>query len=109
MKALSWVLAGVGIGLVTYIVLNQPGPQYATGNDDVEDAADKTALWGSKQRIKGTGGALFGRLKETAGRVAGDDELASEGLADQVVGTVKDKVGSAAQSVGQAIHEVNRE
>ena len=108
MKALSWILAGIGVGLVTYVVLNQPGPQYATGNDDVEDAADKTALWGSKQRITGTGGQLFGKVKEAVGRAAGDDQLASEGVADQVVGAVKDTAGDAAQSIGQTIHELNR-
>jgi len=108
MKALSWILAGIGVGLVTYVVLNQPGPQYATGNDDIEDAADKTALWGSKQRLTGTGGAFFGKLKEGVGRTTGDDQLAGEGVAEQVVGAVKDTAGSAAQSIGQTIHDLNR-
>jgi uncharacterized protein YjbJ (UPF0337 family) len=108
MKALSWILAGIGVGLVTYFVLNQPEPQYATGNDDIEDAADRTALWGSKQRITGTAGGLFGKFKEGVGRAAGDDQLAGEGVADQVVGAVKDTAGSAAQSLGQTIHELNR-
>ena len=108
MKTLSWILAGVGIGLVTYIALNQPEPQYATGNDDIEDAADKTSLWGSKQRIAAAGGTLFGKLKEGAGNVTGNDQLADEGVADQVVGAVKDTAGSAAQNLGQAIHQLNR-
>jgi uncharacterized protein YjbJ (UPF0337 family) len=108
MKALSWILAGVGVGLVTYVVLNQPGPQYATGNDDVEDAADKTSLWGSKQRITGTGASIFGKLKEGVGRATGDDQLAGEGVVDQVAGAVKDTAGSAAQSIGQTMHELNR-
>jgi uncharacterized protein YjbJ (UPF0337 family) len=108
MKAISWILAGIGVGLVTYVVLNQPEPQYATGNDDIEDAADKTALWGSKQRVTGAGADLFGKLKEGVGRAAGDDQLAGEGVADQVVGAVKDSAGSAAQSIGQTIHDLNR-
>jgi uncharacterized protein YjbJ (UPF0337 family) len=108
MKALAWVIAGVGVGVAAYIVLNQPGPQYATGDDDVEYAADRTSLWGSKQRLSGTGGNLAGKIKEGFGRVTGDDRLADEGAADQLVGAVKDTAGKAAQVAGQAIHDLNR-
>ena len=108
MKAFSWILAGVGVGLVTYFALNQPGSQYATGNEDVEDAADRTALWGSKQRIAGAGGTVFGQLKEGVGRVTGNDQMAGEGAADQLVGAVKRTAGNAAQALGQTMHELNR-
>ena len=108
MKALGWIIAGVGIGLVTYVVLNQPGPQYATGNDDIEDAADKTSLWGSKQRVAGTGGSIFGKIKESVGTATGDDELAGEGVDDQVIGAVKNTAGDAAHAIGETIHELNR-
>jgi uncharacterized protein YjbJ (UPF0337 family) len=108
MKALPWLIAGVGLGLAAYFVLNQPGPQYATGNDDIEDAAGKTALWGSKQRIKGTGRGLGGKLKEGVGRATGDDQLESEGVVDQVAGAVQDTAGQAAHAVADTIHELNR-
>jgi uncharacterized protein YjbJ (UPF0337 family) len=108
MKALTWVIAGVGAGVAAYIVLNQPGPRYATGDEDVEYAADRTALWGSKQRLSGTGGSLAGKFKEGIGRVTGDDQLAGEGVADQMAGAVKDTAGRAAQAVGQTIHDLNR-
>jgi uncharacterized protein YjbJ (UPF0337 family) len=108
MKGLTWLLAGVGVALAAYIVLNQPGPQYATGDDDVEYAADRTALWGSKQRVSGTGGRLAGRLKEGLGRATGSDQLAGEGVADQLAGAVKDTAGKVAQAAGQTIHELNR-
>jgi uncharacterized protein YjbJ (UPF0337 family) len=108
MKALGWILAGLGVGLVTYIVFNQPGPQYATGNDDIEDAAGKTSLWGSKQRITGAGTSLVGKLKEGVGQATGDPDLADEGVADQVIGAVKDTAGQAAHAVGATIHEMNR-
>jgi uncharacterized protein YjbJ (UPF0337 family) len=108
MKALTWVVAGVGVGVAAYIVLNQPGPRYATGDEDVEYAADRTALWGSKQRLSGTGGSLAGKFKEGIGRVTGDDQLAGEGVADQMAGAVKDTAGRAAQAVGQTIHDLNR-
>jgi uncharacterized protein YjbJ (UPF0337 family) len=107
MKGLTWVIAGVGVAFAAYIVLNQPGPQYATG-DDVEYAADRTALWGSKKRLSGTGGRLAGRLKEGLGRATGNDQLAGEGAADQLAGAVKDTAGKVAQAAGQTIHELNR-
>ncbi len=108
MKALTWVIAGVGIGVAAYIVLNQPGPQYATGDDDVEYAADRTSLWGSKQRLYGRGSGLAGKVKEGLGRATGNDRLADEGVADQVVGAVRDAAGKAAQVAGQTIHDLNR-
>jgi uncharacterized protein YjbJ (UPF0337 family) len=108
MKALTWIFAGVGVGMVAYIVLNQPGPVYATGDDDVEYAAGRAALWGSKQRLYGRGGDLAGKLKEGVGRATGNDQLADEGVADQLVGAVKDTAGKAAQVAGQTIHDLNR-
>ena len=39
MKSFPWIVVGIGFGVLAYIVLNQPGPQYATGDDDVEYAA----------------------------------------------------------------------
>jgi uncharacterized protein YjbJ (UPF0337 family) len=108
MKAFPWIMAGVGFSVLAYIVLNQPGPQYATGNDDVEDAAGRTTLWGSKQRLAGAGGGLAGKVKEGLGRAAGDDELAAEGAGDQLVGAIKDTAGKAAQVAGQTLHELNR-
>ncbi len=108
MKSLPWIIAGVGFGLAAYVILNQPGPQYATGSDTVEDAAGKTSLWGSKQRLKGTGGGLVGKVKEGVGNATGDDELAGEGVADQVVGEVKDTAGKVAHAVGETLHDLNR-
>ena len=108
MKAFPWIFVGVGFGVLAYIVLNQPGPQYATGDDDVEYAAGRTTLWGSKQRVAGTGGGLAGKIKEGLGRVTGDDELAAEGEGDQLLGAIKDTAGKAAQVAGQAIHDLNR-
>jgi hypothetical protein len=59
MKALPWLLVGLGAGMAAYYILNQPGPQYATGNDDIEGAARTTASWGSKQRLAGSAGASW--------------------------------------------------
>ena len=108
MKALTWIIAGVGVGIAAFIALNQPGPQYATGDDDVEYAAGRTTLWGSKQRLYGRAGGLAGKLKKGIGRVTGNAQLADEGVADQVTGAVKDTAGRVAQVAGQTIHDLNR-
>jgi uncharacterized protein YjbJ (UPF0337 family) len=99
---------GVSMGVAMYIIFNQPGPMSATGDPDVEDAADRTALWGSKQRVSGAGSRLKGQFKEGLGRVIGDDELVGEGAAHQVVGAVKDVAGKAAQAAGQTLHDLNQ-
>jgi uncharacterized protein YjbJ (UPF0337 family) len=108
MKGLAWMVAGIGVGVAAYVVFNQPGPKNRTGDSDVEDVAGRTALWGSKQRVAGTGNQLVGRAKEGIGRVTGDDQVASEGVAQQAVGGVKDSIGSVAQAAGEAIHDLNR-
>jgi len=108
MKSLPWILAAVGLGVAAYIVINTPGPEYATGNDDIENAARKTSAWGSKNRITGTGTNLGGKLKEGLGNLTGNDDLANEGVVDQVAGKIKDAAGSVAQAAGQTIHEFNR-
>lgn len=108
MKALPFILAGISVGVVAYIVLNQPVPQYAEGDDDVEYAAARTSLWGGKQRITGTGGNLAGKLKEGFGRATGDEDLAAAGVTDQVVGAVKDTAGKVAQAAGDTLHQLNR-
>ncbi len=108
MKALTWIFAGVGVGILAYIALNQPGPQYATGDDDVEYAANRASLWGAKQRLYGQGGDLAGKLKEGVGRVTGNAQLADEGAGRPMVGAVKDTAGKAAQAAGQTVHDLNR-
>jgi uncharacterized protein YjbJ (UPF0337 family) len=107
-KALPWIVAGIGIGFAAFYLLNTLPPQYATGRDELEDAAHKAARWGSKQRVTGAGRNLAGRVKEGFGRVTGDDDLAGEGVADQLAGGVKDAAGNVAQAVSGTIHELNR-
>jgi hypothetical protein len=67
MKPFLWVLAGASFAVAAYIILNQPGPEYATGSDDVEYAAGRATFWGSKQRLSGAASGLGGRLKEGLG------------------------------------------
>jgi len=44
-----------------------------------------------------------GRIKEAAGSLTGDDSLKNEGKVDKASGTVKDKVGDAADKVKDAL------
>ena len=74
MKRQIWIPLALGI-VATYIFLDRRAARYATEYDEIESAADRTDLWGSKQRIAGTGRDLLGKVKEGVGRIAGDDDL----------------------------------
>lgn len=108
MKTTVLILAGISVAALVYIIANAPPTQYATGNDDVEDAANNSSVWGSKQRIGGAGNSLGGKLKEGVGKLTGDDSLQAEGAGDQVTGKLKDAVGSVAQAAGDTLHNLNR-
>ena len=109
MRALPWIIAGVGIGVgVTILLFNESEPEYATGYGGVENAARKTFGWGTKKRAEGKIGLVAGAIKEGVGKLIGDDQMADEGAADRVVGDVKDAAGQLGQAVGETIHELNR-
>jgi uncharacterized protein YjbJ (UPF0337 family) len=108
MKVFPWILVGVSVGLIAFLALNEPAPQYSAGSDDVEGAADKASLWGTKQRTSGLGHNVLGKVEEGFGQATCNDDLAAEGAAEQVVGVVKDAAGQTAHAVGKTIHELNR-
>jgi len=108
MKAIPWIIAGAALGVAAVVVLNASSPQHSTGLDGVEDAADRTFRWGSKQRASGAGSSILGKVKEGFGRATGDDDLAGEGIGDQVAGSLKDAAGQVAHAAGQTIHDLNR-
>ena len=109
MKALSWVLIGAGVVVaVVFLIANAPEPAYSTGDPDVDRFADKTDLWGGKQRVKGTGGSLLGKAKQGFGEVTGNEQLANEGAADQAVGAVKDAAGKVAGAVSDTVRDLNQ-
>jgi uncharacterized protein YjbJ (UPF0337 family) len=106
---LPWILAiASGAAVAAYIVLNTPGPEYATGNDTLEDAARGTARWGVEKRVSSIGDTISGKVKQTAGKLTGDQDLHDDGVVDQATGFVKDTAGKVAQAAGQAIHDLNR-
>lgn len=109
MKALPWIVAGVGIGAaLIYIITNAPEQQFSTGDPDLDRFANKSDRWGAKQRVQGAGGSLVGKAKEAFGNATGDDDTAASGVADQVTGSVRDVAGKAANAVGGAIRDLNR-
>jgi uncharacterized protein YjbJ (UPF0337 family) len=53
----------------------------------------------------GTTDDLKGRAKEAAGDLTDDDSLKNEGKVDRASGSVKDKVGGAADKVKDALRK----
>ena len=45
-----------------------------------------------------------GRVKEAAGSITGDDKLKNEGKVDRAAGSVKDKVGDAADKAKDVVN-----
>jgi uncharacterized protein YjbJ (UPF0337 family) len=112
MRALPWIIAGVGIGVGVTILIFSGGidtqPECATEYDGVERAARKTFGWGTRSRAEGKFGSFAGAVKEGVGRFTGDQQMADEGTADRVVGNVKDAAGKLGHAVGETIHDLNK-
>jgi uncharacterized protein YjbJ (UPF0337 family) len=109
MRASNLLLTGIGVGaILTYALFYEPTLQRETGFDEVEEAANKARRWGMKKRFGAASDTLAGRVKEGVGRVVGNDDLASEGVAEQAVGVAKDTAGRLSHAVGDTIHDLNR-
>jgi len=52
----------------------------------------------------GTTDKAKGRVKEAGGALTGDDSLKNEGKVDRAAGSVKDKVGDAADKVKDVVN-----
>lgn len=52
----------------------------------------------------GTADEAKGRLKEAGGALTGDDSLKNEGKVDRATGSVKDKVGDAADKIKDVVN-----
>jgi uncharacterized protein YjbJ (UPF0337 family) len=107
MRRQVWIPLALGI-VATYIFLDRRATRYAAEYDELDTAADRASLWGSKQRVAGTGRDLLGRAKEGVGRITGNDDLAGEGAVDQVAGAVQNTAGKAAHVASDTIREFNR-
>ena len=53
----------------------------------------------NKDQVEGTLDKVKGNIKETTGKVLGNEKLEAEGLADQASGAVQKKVGDVKEAV----------
>jgi uncharacterized protein YjbJ (UPF0337 family) len=112
MKALPWIVASLGVGVALCVLWDRRSRQYQTIgggdlHDAIEDVAETTFRWGTRQRVAGSAERVTGKLKEGLGRVAGDDDLAADGEVTEAAGIVKDAAGSLAQAASETIHNLN--
>ncbi len=56
-----------------------------------------------KDRISGAGNQMAGSVKETAGKLVGDDKLATDGKTQKVEGKIQSAVGKAKDDVRDVI------
>lgn len=52
-------------------------------------------------RVEGAAKNLGGKIKETAGKITGDEKLKAEGRADQIEGKIQNAVGGLKDSLRQ--------
>ena len=120
MNKLFWIAAGASLGIGAYILLNGSNEYtYNTRADGLDTGSDeltrgarrfsrKAEGWGTGQRVSGTAGQIGGRIKEGIGRLTGDPDTEATGVADQIVGTVKDTAGRAAHAVSDTVDDFTR-
>ena len=61
--------------------------------------ANRDELEGKTEQVKG-------RMKQAVGNLTNDDELRSEGAADEAAGNVQEGFGRARRKVGEAIEDI---
>jgi uncharacterized protein YjbJ (UPF0337 family) len=62
-----------------------------------------------KDRIKGAGNQAKGQMKETAGKVMGNDKLRAEGEMDKMKGKVQGAVGEAKDKIRDTLRGIHRD
>ena len=62
-------------------------------------------MW-NKDEVDGKAEKVKGKIKESVGEATNDDQLRSEGEADQAAGEVQETLGKGRRKVGQAINEL---
>lgn len=105
MSKILWLVGGTALALAVFAILN--APELAPVND-VDRAAGKLGEWGTKQRVGGAAGQLFGKAKQAVGDLAGSDNVSNEGVFDQAAGAVRNAAGQAAQALGSTVHDLNK-
>ncbi|MGI4827117.1 MAG: CsbD family protein [Janthinobacterium lividum] len=105
---LPWIIAIATAGIATYVVSKNSNVQYAGTGAGANAAADQAEAWGTKQRVKGTGGSLFGQAKQGLGKVTGDRQMQGKGMLDEAVGNIKDAAGKAANAVSDTLRDASK-
>ncbi len=59
----------------------------------------------NKDQVEGRIDQVKGAIKETTGKVVGNDKLTAEGHADKVVGKVQADVGDAKETIKDAVNK----
>lgn len=62
-----------------------------------------------KDRIKGAENQVKGQVKETAGKIVGNDKLKAEGEMDKMKGKVQSTVGEAKDKVRDTMRDIRRD
>lgn len=62
-----------------------------------------------ESEVEGKGRKAIGTIKETVGRVTGNDSLQNEGAADKTVGGLQAGVGKIARKIDNAVEETKRD
>jgi uncharacterized protein YjbJ (UPF0337 family) len=101
-KTLYLLLGATAGAAAMYLYLN------SDATSGLSDAADQANLWGSKQRVTGSGGQVVGKIKQGFGEATGNDQLANEGMFDQVKGAVKNAAGQAAHAAVDAVQQASK-
>lgn len=95
------VLGGAALGIAGYVVYNN-----SLSASTADGLSGKTDLWGAKNRVKGTGGILGGKLEQGLGQLTNDPAVEGKGVLDETVGRVKDAAGQAAHAVSDTIDDM---
>lgn len=72
---------------------------------DVSNHLDTRMIVMDKNRIEGALDQAKGAVKETIGKVVGNDKLQAEGAADKMAGKAKEGVGEAKDAVRDAVEK----
>ena len=106
MSKFMWILGATCLGVAGYVFFTDSFDSQDQSADALDEFGQSVSNWGTKNRVTGTGGQLGGKLKQGLGKLTGDDELQSEGVLDEGIGTVKDVAGKAAHAVSNALYYI---
>lgn len=109
MKVLPWLIATAGLGAAVYLVMKEPVYPDVAANDTVDNLAAGASRWGVTQRVSGATRRVAGAAKETLGVAVGNDQVADQGVADQIGGALQNAAGKVAQGAGEVAHELNHQ